>query len=230
MSPNDSPPAAPSDDASLPPSMRPPYVIVCAVDLSNITEAVLEHALDTASRHARTTVHVVTVVPAPSGLIERIRAADHDAELAEAERTLRARLVETASAFAGSLTDPDARRLRLHVRFGQPAEEIAELSDEVEADLVVLGQHGWGGKQHRLVGTVSERVTRLVHCSLLLVQPGASELREQVAEAPCPSCVEVRRDSAGDTWFCQQHRDARGPMLTALVPWSELSTRPGGLY
>jgi nucleotide-binding universal stress UspA family protein len=207
------------------------YVIVVAVDLSSISEAVIEHALDTAGRHARVDVHAVTVVPAGSGFLHRAAGQDTAAELAEAERALRERLIETASVFLRSAGEPAGWRLRMHVRAGHPAEEIAALSDEVDADLIVLGQHGWSGRRHRLVGSVSERVSRMAHCSVLLVQPAAHVARASAPEQPCPACTATRRDSDGDTWFCERHRDdRRDRALTALLPWSELSTRPGGLY
>lgn len=210
-------------------TMERKYIVVVAVDLSTISEAVIEHALDTASRHARVDVHAITVVPEPTGFFQRARP-DHAAELAEAERALRDRLTDTASAFVRSAA-PVQWRLRLHVRVGAPAEEIALLSDEVDADLVVMGQHGWGGKRHRLTGSVSERVVRMAHCSVLLVQPAAHEARARAPEQPCPDCAATRADSGGDLWFCDRHRDdRRDRALTALVPWSAQSTRPGGLY
>lgn len=207
-----------------------PYIIVVAVDLSTISEAVIEHALDTASRHARVDVHVITVVPTTSGFFQRTRL-DYGDELAEAERTLRSRLTETASAFLRSPDHPVHWRVRLHIRVGDPAEEIVALTGEVDADLVVMGQHGWGGQRHRLVGSVSERVTRMTHCSVLLVQPAAHEARARAHEQLCPECADTRRHSDGETWFCAEHRDDRRERaLTTLVPWAALSTRPGGIY
>lgn len=208
-----------------------PYVVVVAVDLSTISEAVIEHALDTASRHAQVDVdvHAITVVPEAGGLFQRAPRA-HDQELAQAERALRDRLADTVSAFVRSAA-PVRWRVRLHVRVGAPAEEIVALSDEVDADLVVMGQHGWGGKRHRLAGSVSERVVRMAHCSVLLVQPAAHEARARAPEQPCPDCAAARSASDGESWFCARHRDdRRDRALTALVPWSALSTRPGGIY
>jgi nucleotide-binding universal stress UspA family protein len=209
------------------------YVIVVAVDLSSISEAVIEHALDMAGRHARVHVHAVTVVPAVSGFLRpRARAAeDTAAELAEAESALRERLIETASVFLRQSAESLDWRLRTHARAGHPAEEITALSDEVEADLIVLGQHGWSGRRHRLVGSVSECVSRMAHCSVLLVQPAAHEARAGAPEPQCPACVVTRRSSDGEDWFCERHRDDhRDRALTVLLPWSELSTRPGGIY
>lgn len=206
-----------------------PYIVVVAVDLSTISEAVIEHALDTASGHPRLDVHAITVVPEPTGFFQRGRPDPGEA-LAEAERALRDRLTDTVGAFVRS-AEPARWRVRLHVRVGAPAEEIVALSDEVAADLVVMGQHGWGGQRHRLAGSVSERVVRMAHCSVLLVQPAAHEARARAHEQPCPDCATTRADSDGEIWFCARHRDdRRDRALTSLVPWAALPTRPGGIF
>jgi nucleotide-binding universal stress UspA family protein len=211
-------------------TLERPYIIVVAVDLSSISEAVIEHALDTAGRHARADVHAITVVPVGHGLLQRA-PQDPGQALAEAEHALRERLIETASAFVRAASEPSRWRLRIHVRVGHPAEEIAALSDEVAADLVVLGQHGWSGKRPRFVGSVSEQVARMVRGSVLLVQPATHAGDASAAEQACAACAAARRDSDGDVWFCEAHHDDhRDRALTALLPWSELSTRPGGLY
>lgn len=207
-----------------------PYIVVVAVDLSTISEAVIEHALDTASGHPRVDVHAITVLPEPTGFFQRGRS-EPGAALAEAERALRDRLTDTAGAFLRSAAEPMHWRVRLHVRLGAPTEEIVALSDEVSADLVVMGQHGWSGKRHRLAGSVSERVVRMAHCSVLLVQPAAHEARAGAPEQPCPDCAITRADSNGETWFCARHHDdRRDRALTTLVPWSALPTRPGGIF
>ncbi|WP_428266206.1 universal stress protein [Haliangium sp.] len=208
-----------------------PYVIVAAVDLSSISEAVFEHALDTAGRHPRVDVHVLSVVPVSTGLLRRPPSDDDGPALEEAEAALRERLAETAGAFMRSTGNADQWQLFVHVRAGQPAEEIAALTDEVEADLLVMGRHGWGGRRRAFVGSVSERALRLVHCSALVVQPSAHEARAAATEPACPACVAERRDSGGERWFCQRHHDDRqGRALSSRLPWSALSSRPGGLY
>ena len=61
-----------------------------------------------------------------------------------------------------------------HLRVGKPAEEILHLSEEIFADLIVVGNQGIGGKFSRLkrllMGSVSEKVARYARCSVMVVR------------------------------------------------------------
>src|SRR5215204_547265 len=57
-----------------------------------------------------------------------------------------------------------------HLRVGRPDEEIVALSEELGADLVVIGARGWGGIRRIVMGSVSESVVTHAHCSVLVVR------------------------------------------------------------
>ena len=62
-----------------------------------------------------------------------------------------------------------------HCKIGAPAQEIVKLAAELEADLIIMGTHGWTGFKHLLLGSVAENVLRLANCPVLVVKsPGAS--------------------------------------------------------
>jgi len=207
-------------------SLEHPYTVVVAGDLSEITDAVIQHAFDVASHRGDVDLHILTVLPTGRGLFHRSR--DHGGELSEIEDRLRPRVAEALAAFADQLDRFDGWRVHVHVRAGQPSEEIVDLIDEARADLVVMGRHGWDGVRHGLVGSVSERVLRLGHCSVLLVQPPDYEPEEAEEDVPCADCVRIRHDSRGEQWFCERHH-ARGRMgHLVLEPGSAL--KPGGLF
>lgn len=206
-----------------------PFTIVAAVDLSSISEIVFDHALDTASRHSACDLHVISVVPMANGLLHH--SADPGLEIQEVEHILRERLAAPVANFARTAGRTRSWQLRVHVRAGEPAEEITSLANEVDADLVVLGRHGWGGRRRYLVGSVSERVLRLARSSVLLVQPADRSAHGAAAEHACPDCVATRRDSHGERWHCERHAgDHRGRALTFLMPGNESALRPGGLF
>ena len=46
------------------------------------------------------------------------------------------------------------------IRRGRPSTEISEYADEIDADLVVLGNRGLGGAAGGQIGSVAERVVR----------------------------------------------------------------------
>jgi nucleotide-binding universal stress UspA family protein len=55
---------------------------------------------------------------------------------------------------------------------GDPASSIAQLAEDRNADLVVIGTRGLGPVQRLLGQSVSQAVSRRVNCDLLIVHPG----------------------------------------------------------
>ncbi len=58
-------------------------------------------------------------------------------------------------------------------REGRAAQVIAEVAEEISADLIVIGTHGRSGISHMLLGSVAEQVLRMAQCSVLTVRPEA---------------------------------------------------------
>ena len=61
---------------------------------------------------------------------------------------------------------------RTHLREGRPAEEIAELAEELGVGLVVIGSRGLGPIKRLVTGSVSEGVVHLSSCPILIVRGG----------------------------------------------------------
>jgi len=57
------------------------------------------------------------------------------------------------------------------VRFGDPAEEIAELARSANVDIVAMTTHGQTGLRHLLLGSVAEQVLRDLTIPVLLIRP-----------------------------------------------------------
>ena len=57
------------------------------------------------------------------------------------------------------------------VRRGAPAEVILDEVGAQEADLVILGTHGYGGRERLMLGSVAERVVREAPVSVLVFPP-----------------------------------------------------------
>ena len=53
---------------------------------------------------------------------------------------------------------------------GQPANTIVRIAAEEKVDLIVLGSRGLNAIEAFLLGSVSERVAHLAHCSVLIVR------------------------------------------------------------
>jgi universal stress protein A len=168
------------------------YRIVCALDLSEYAEIVLEHALDQAARHEQPELHFVTVTSDDiPGTKERL------AEL----------VLEGLDSFRDHHND---WRARLHVRVGKPEEEIVALAEDVEAELIVIGRFG---------GSTARRVLDLADCPVLAIN--LSE-RQVDAQPQCPDCVRIRAESDGETWFCARHAGDRptSTLLLPSTTWT----------
>lgn len=139
--------------------------ILCPTDFSEASNAALTHAEDLARRLDANLVlaHVVEPLMAPIeygvpsaalvgyGDAARARARIHLETAAHALRTrgVRTRVIVTAGAAAG---------------------QICDLARQEQADLVVLGTHGYTGLKHALLGSTAERVVRTCPCPVLTVR------------------------------------------------------------
>ena len=174
-----------------------PFRIVVALDLSDYSEIVLEHALDQAARHAAPELHFVTVVDDPDSDIEPVKQS-------------LARLVFPA---LDGLKGADWRA-RLQVRAGKPYEEIASLAAEIRAHLIVVGRFGL--HHHRMLrSSVASRVVDLATTPTLVVGL-CDDSPDSIT--PCPDCAAARAESDGERWFCAAHSDGdRASLATVFV-------------
>jgi nucleotide-binding universal stress UspA family protein len=187
------------------------YKIVVGVDFSEMSEVVLETALDLAARHEFPEIHVLSALSAQRWP-RKPEQNDQSRDLAELERSLRSLLGEKLGDFGRSFATLDGWRVYVHTRVGDAADQITSLAWEAEADVIVLGRHGESGWRRFLLGTVPEHVLRQARCPVLIVQPTDYGLSEpELSDVPeqCAECVAVRRDSEGGQWFCTEHSDYR---------------------
>ena len=65
-----------------------------------------------------------------------------------------------------------------HFRAGRPHDVVADFAEDHDVDLVVMGSHGRSGVRRMLLGSVTERVLRSTHRSVLVVDERGTERRE----------------------------------------------------
>jgi nucleotide-binding universal stress UspA family protein len=80
---------------------------------------------------------------------------------AHAEKALAKAL--DAAREAGIAAEPILRR-------GEAAHEVCAVAEELAADLVVVGSHGWNALQRLVLGSVSARVLHEAPCPVLVVR------------------------------------------------------------
>jgi nucleotide-binding universal stress UspA family protein len=69
-------------------------------------------------------------------------------------------------------------RAERRVLVGRPAERLAELADELEAELIVVGSRGQRQHQAALVGSVSSELLGLAPCPVLVFPARALDFEE----------------------------------------------------
>lgn len=145
--------------------MLPFKRIVCPTDFSEPACKAIKAAGEMAEQFSAELilVHVVGPVPVletPTGLAG-FDVAAYQQELSEsAKASLQSRLEKHV---------PPTVKARAIVVHGEAAHEIARVSKEEGADLIVLSTHGESGWRHRIFGSVPDKVIRLAECPVLMI-------------------------------------------------------------
>lgn len=74
-----------------------------------------------------------------------------------------------AEHFLARLRRSSKTRSHAHVLPGEPAEVVLQVADEVDADLIVVGNKGMHGAR-RVLGSVPNTISHQADCSVLIVQ------------------------------------------------------------
>ncbi|MEZ4223686.1 MAG: universal stress protein [Polyangiaceae bacterium] len=206
-----------------------PYIVVVGVDFSETGDVALAHAFERASDAYEGELHVINVARAYGpmvhleigGEIETLSMEEASARLKEfvesrLEAFVRAREAAKLPVFARAVT---------HLRLDAPAEEIAQLASDLEADLVIVGTHGRRGMRRLLLGSVAEGVVRLAPCPVLVVRPKNEEARVPDIEPPCQDCVKVRQETGGEQLWCARHSEHHGRPHTYHYVHRNVSSR-----
>src|SRR5262249_28782289 len=114
---------------------------------------------------AGTHVTILSAIP-ESGWIEYPLLPEAASKLAAAEHDAAHQVADEAAA---SLRDRGLE-VDVQIRHGNPAEVILNQAAVDNADLIVVGSHGRGAIARFLLGSVSERVARYAHCSVLVAR------------------------------------------------------------
>ena len=137
--------------------------VVVATDGSESAERAVTVAFDLAARFDAA-VHALYVVGA--------------GEVAESPPDIREELedaLRTAGDEALSFVDDHADPVRTVVREGDPATEVIDYAESIDADLVATGTRGRHGEHAFLLGSVAEAVVRRAPMPVLTVRQLAAE-------------------------------------------------------
>jgi nucleotide-binding universal stress UspA family protein len=63
------------------------------------------------------------------------------------------------------------KELKYKVLMGDVGEKIVEYATDIEADLIVMGTHGYKGLEKIMFGSVADKVVRAANCPVTTINP-----------------------------------------------------------
>lgn len=138
--------------------------IVVGTDGSTTAEKAVSHAARLAAMSGAH-LHVAMVTPR----IPLLVAPDMVVASAEwSEATTQSTALALAN--AAEIAEGAGAEVSTHALAGEPADALLSLCEDVDADLLVVGNRGMQGARRFLLGSVSSRCAHHADCSVLIVQ------------------------------------------------------------
>ena len=145
--------------------------ILLATDGTKYSEAALEIVaklnLETASE-----IKIITVVDMAVPLTVDVYAGylSSTAEIEKAAREHAFKILEETQAKLTSRFADKTVTITAEVLFGSPESRIVETAEQMNAELIVVGSHGYNRWERLLLGSVSDSVVHHAPCSVLVVR------------------------------------------------------------
>lgn len=138
--------------------------IVVAVDGSKEAEYAFRKSIDVATRNTGATLNLVNVIDTRS--FAAVEAYDRSiAERAQQHSE------ELLNRYKKEAEEAGVAKVNLVIEYGSPKSIITkELSNIVEADLIICGATGLNAVERFLIGSVSEAIVRSAKCDVLVIR------------------------------------------------------------
>ena len=138
--------------------------IIVAVDGSKEAEYAFRKAIDVARRNEDSTLHLVNVIDTRS--FAAIEA--YDRSIAERAQKHSEDLLNT---YKKQAEEAGVTNVNIIIEYGSPKTIITrELSNVVNADLIICGATGLNAVERFLIGSVSEAIVRSAKCDVLVIR------------------------------------------------------------
>lgn len=138
--------------------------IVVAVDGSKESEYAFRKSLDVSRRNVGSTLHLVNVIDTRS--FAAIEA--YDRSIAERAQKHSENLLND---YKKQAEEAGLTNVEIVIEYGSPKSIITrELSNVVNADLIICGATGLNAVERFLIGSVSEAIVRTAKCDVLVIR------------------------------------------------------------
>lgn len=130
--------------------------VLVATDGSEAANAAFDHGVELADALGAS-VHLLAVVETGQNPLRF-----GPSEVEEMDRK--------AAALVEEITET-IERVEIHgeIRRGKPAETVLAYAAEIGADVIIVGQHGTGGLEAAVLGSTTDRLTRLTEIPLVII-------------------------------------------------------------
>jgi len=145
--------------------------ILFATDGTKHSEAALEIVAQL-NLGAAGEIKIITVVDMAVPLTVDVYAGylSSTAEIEKAAREHAFKILEETKAKLSSRFENQNVSISAEVLFGSPESRIVETAEQMHAELIVVGSHGYNRWERLLLGSVSDSVVHHAPCSVLVVR------------------------------------------------------------
>ena len=149
----------------------PPQKIICAIDISTFTGTIHSYSAALCKKYHATLLLVHVTIDVNALLEHNETALDMESLQKSNTRYAHERLEDLA-------TKMDVKN-EIFIRQGTPADEISRLALEQDADMVITNTHGRSGFKRLLIGSVTEKLMKTLHCPLLALHSPEHDVESQ---------------------------------------------------
>lgn len=170
-----------------------PRKIMCAVDLSEFSEIVLSYGASLAGKYEAKLMIVHSVIDAVNFLRYSEFTLDPVA--------IQEQHMKNSQAVIEKMSEGLTVEKELLLGRGDAANEIQRLALEHGADLVIAATHGESGIQRLIIGSVTEKLMKILHCPLLVLSTKKKAIRCRKGEEIVLNKILVGVDFSDDSTF-----------------------------
>lgn len=135
--------------------------ILVAVDGSKAAEYAFRKSIDVAKRYEGTILNIVNVIDTHSFVAYNHSIIDQAQQQAE----------ELLNKYKAEAEAKDIENVNLVIEHGSPRSIItSDISNDVEADVIICGATGLNTVERFLIGSVSESIVRSATCDVLIIR------------------------------------------------------------